>query len=67
MDGPDAVQMASRVGMRMPLHTTAIGKCVLPGLPAADLASVVAAELPARTSNSLTTAEALRKELQRVR
>jgi IclR family transcriptional regulator, acetate operon repressor len=37
VDSPDAVQMASRVGMRMPLHTTAIGKCVLAGLPAAEL------------------------------
>jgi IclR family acetate operon transcriptional repressor len=66
VDNGDAVQMASRVGMRMPLHTTAIGKCVLAGLPTEDLAEVLAAGLPARTPASLTTGAALRVELRRV-
>ncbi|HEY3750901.1 MAG TPA: IclR family transcriptional regulator [Pseudonocardiaceae bacterium] len=67
VDTQDAVQMASRVGMRVPLHTTAIGKCVLAALPPADLAEVVAAGLPARTPASLTTEAALLAELARVR
>jgi IclR family acetate operon transcriptional repressor len=56
VDSPDAVQMASRVGMRMPLHTTAIGKCVLAGLSARELSEVLA-----------TTPDTLRAELARVR
>lgn len=59
---------ASRVGMRMPLHTTAIGKSILARLPAEEVRALVAATgLPARTPNTLTTAEALEAELARVR
>jgi IclR family transcriptional regulator, acetate operon repressor len=59
VDSPDAVQMASRVGMRMPLHTTAIGKCVLAGLSTRELSDVLAA--------GPTTPAMLRAELDRVR
>ncbi|MCB5165437.1 IclR family transcriptional regulator [Streptomyces bambusae] len=59
---------ASRTGMRMPLHTTAIGKCVLAGLPAAEADALLdAAGLPGRTPASLTTREALRADLDAVR
>ncbi|HEX4700512.1 MAG TPA: IclR family transcriptional regulator [Pseudonocardiaceae bacterium] len=68
VDSAEAVQMASRVGMRMPLHTTAIGKCVLAGLGEEELAAVVReGGLAARTPASLTTVDALRAELERVR
>jgi IclR family acetate operon transcriptional repressor len=67
VDSGDAVQMASRIGMRLPLHTTAIGKCVLAGLPPGELADVLAAGLPARTPASRTTPAALRAELDNVR
>jgi DNA-binding IclR family transcriptional regulator len=67
MDSPDAVQMASRVGMRFPLHTRAIGKCVLAGLPDTELAALLAGGLPARTPASRTTSVALRAELDTVR
>jgi IclR family transcriptional regulator, acetate operon repressor len=68
VDSADAVRMASRVGMRMPLHTTAIGKCVLAGLGEPELAAVVAdGGLAARTAASVPTMDALRVELARVR
>ena len=68
VDSADAVRMASRVGMRMPLSTTAIGKCVLAGLDGAELAGVLAETgLPARTPASLTDPNALSAELDRVR
>jgi IclR family acetate operon transcriptional repressor len=66
VDSGNAVQMASRVGMRLPLHTTAIGKCVLAGLPRTELTDFVAEGLAARTPSSLTTRSALRAELDRV-
>lgn len=68
VDSADAVQMASRVGMRVPLHTTAIGKCVLAWLPEPERADVLAdTGLPPRTTASLTTPDALRAELAKVR
>jgi IclR family acetate operon transcriptional repressor len=66
--GPHAVQMASHVGMEMPLHSTAIGKCVLAGLADDELAALVGRTgLPARTPRTLTDAAALRRELAEVR
>jgi IclR family acetate operon transcriptional repressor len=68
VDSADAVRMASRVGMRMPLHTTAIGKCVLAGLGGPQLADFLAeTALTARTPASLTDPAALDVELARVR
>ncbi|MER5728219.1 IclR family transcriptional regulator [Streptomyces sp. NPDC002138] len=59
---------ASRVGMRMPLHTTAIGKSILAGLPAEEVRELIAATgLPRRTPRTLTTPEALAAELDVVR
>jgi IclR family acetate operon transcriptional repressor len=61
-------QMASRVGMRLPLHCSAIGKCVLAYLPEDELATVVAgAGLPARTSATITDTERLTRELAEIR
>ncbi|WP_327302650.1 IclR family transcriptional regulator [Streptomyces sp. NBC_01298] len=61
-------QTASRIGMRMPLHTTAIGKSILAGLPAAEARELVAAAgLPRRTPHTLTTWQDLEAELERVR
>ncbi|MFJ3779939.1 IclR family transcriptional regulator [Streptomyces sp. NPDC090075] len=66
--GPNPVQESSRVGMQQPLHTTAIGKCVLAGLPDDELGRLVTSTgLPARTENSLTDPAELRAELARVR
>ncbi|HYZ53181.1 MAG TPA: IclR family transcriptional regulator [Streptosporangiaceae bacterium] len=62
------VQMASRVGMRMPLHSTAIGKCILSGFGEAELTDFAArAALPARTGRTLTDLGRLRAELEAVR
>jgi DNA-binding IclR family transcriptional regulator len=68
VDSADAVQMASRVGMRLPLHTTAIGKCVLAGLTEPELAAIITETgLPARTGASRTSSAVLHAELARVR
>ena len=66
--GTHAVQMASRLGMQIPLHSTAIGKCVLAGLEEAALAEFTnRAGLVAMTEHTLTTADGLEAELMRVR
>lgn len=61
-------RMASRVGMRLPLHCTAIGKCVLAHLPEDELASVLAsAGMPAMTPATITDSERLAAELAQIR
>jgi DNA-binding IclR family transcriptional regulator len=66
--GSSAVQMASKVGMQMPLHTTAIGKCVLSGLDDAALAGYIErVGLFPKTEHTLTSAAALRTELDEIR
>jgi IclR family acetate operon transcriptional repressor len=55
-------QFASRVGGRIPLHCTAIGKSLL-----ADMDALPQLELVRRTPQSLVSMEALRAELERVR
>jgi IclR family transcriptional regulator, acetate operon repressor len=68
VDSPQPYQMASRVGMRVPLHCTSIGKCLLAWLGEAEREQIVA-QLPfdRRTSRTLTTPQALLEELVRVR
>ncbi|MFG2988032.1 IclR family transcriptional regulator [Streptomyces sp. NPDC048257] len=59
---------ASRVGMRMPLHTTAIGKSVLAHLPGDEVRELIGATgLPRRTPRTLTTERALHAQLAAVR
>jgi IclR family acetate operon transcriptional repressor len=55
-------QFASRVGGRILLHCTAIGKSLLAAMPA-----VPRLELVRRTPNTIVSADALRAELERVR
>ncbi|MBT2448772.1 IclR family transcriptional regulator [Streptomyces sp. ISL-43] len=68
LESDQPFRTASRVGMRMPLHTTAIGKSILAHLPGAEVRELVsAAGLPRRTPNTLTTMRALEAELAAVR
>jgi IclR family acetate operon transcriptional repressor len=61
-------RMASRVGMRLPLHCTAIGKSVLSQLSEEEVKAVVSATgLPARNANTITDAVRLVEELALVR
>ncbi|GLW08981.1 IclR family transcriptional regulator [Microtetraspora sp. NBRC 13810] len=61
-------RMASRVGMRLPLHCTAIGKCILAHLPAEESAAILStAGMPAKTPETITDLETLSVELARIR
>lgn len=68
LEAEQPFRTASRVGMRMPLHTTAIGKSVLAHLPEAEVRELIAATgLPARTPRTITSAQALDAQLAQVR
>lgn len=67
LEADQPFRTASRTGMRMPLHSTAIGKALLAHLPAPEVQALLAAGLPARTPRTLTTCEALLAELEAVR
>ncbi|MFD8982554.1 IclR family transcriptional regulator [Streptomyces sp. NPDC059564] len=68
LEADQPFRTASRVGMRMPLHTTAIGKSVLALLPPDEVRALVAsAGLPRRTPKTLTTPAELEAELEAVR
>lgn len=61
-------QMRSRVGMRVPLYCTSIGKCILAWLePAAAGEILDRTPLTPRTPNTLTTKAKLLDELARIR
>lgn len=57
----------SRVGSRLPAHTTALGKAILAFSPAAALREVVAAGLPRAGPRTITAPRLLTRELVRVR
>ncbi|MGJ7907507.1 IclR family transcriptional regulator [Actinopolyspora sp. H202] len=61
-------RMSSRVGMRLPWHSSAIGKAALAAIPTGELDTLLdTLTLEARTPNSLTTREALLRRLADVR
>lgn len=65
---PEAFIMRSRVGSRMPAHSTAVGKAMLSTLTAARVVSLLTLRgMAARTSSTITEADALLAELDAVR
>jgi DNA-binding IclR family transcriptional regulator len=67
VDSPSAVRMHSRIGGRMPLYCTAAGKAMLAWLPDEVVERVLALPTPGRTPSTLTSAAAVRKDLQLIR
>lgn len=65
--GPSSIQMASKVGDRTAVHSTASGKAILAHLPAAEFERTVQAGLPARTAHTLTTRDQLAANLALIR
>ena len=61
------IRMYSRVGRRSPLHCTALGKALLAYQPEDVLREVFRERLQRRTARTVTTARALRAELEQVR
>jgi DNA-binding IclR family transcriptional regulator len=77
-DGPDVVYLAtreskhylrpiSRVGRRLPAHTTSLGKALLAELPDPDVRKLLGDPLTALTENTLTDHDALAADLAATR
>jgi DNA-binding IclR family transcriptional regulator len=68
LESPQAVRMSSKVGNRRHIHSTAIGKVMLAGLPDRDVLRLIKMKgLPRLTSTTLVTKAAVMGEIQRVR
>lgn len=68
VEGDQPFAMTSRVGMQRPLHSTAIGKCILADLDKEDVAALARrAGLERYTPRTLATPAALHRELADVR
>jgi DNA-binding IclR family transcriptional regulator len=59
--------MGSKVGTRVPVHSTAVGKTLLAFQPEEALTRIIALGLPASAPNTLVDEKALRRELALVR
>ena len=67
VDGPHSIRMASRIGSRMPMYCTALGKAMLAYSPRDRLDRIIADGMPSRTPYTLSSAQALYAEMERVR
>ena len=68
IDGRGAVRMASRIGSRLPVHSTALGKVLYSALSEAEWeAYAISDRLTTRTSETITEPEAFYAELRKVR
>jgi DNA-binding IclR family transcriptional regulator len=64
---PERIQIAARLGARLPLHASALGKVLLAAMPTDDLAAALDAPLQRFTDRTITGARALRAALAEVR
>lgn len=67
VESSNTIRMFSRIGSRMPAYCTAVGKSFLAYLPESAFEDAVTQGLAQRTDNTLTTPEALRDDLERIR
>jgi IclR family KDG regulon transcriptional repressor len=67
LEGTNALQMRSRVGTRMPLYSTGLGKAILAFAENSAAQAVAAKPLKQRTPNTITSTAELNRELERVR
>ncbi len=68
IDSPNSIRMYSRVGKRVLLHCTALGKAILAYLPEDRGREILAADgLPRRTANTITDLEAMLEHFALIR
>jgi IclR family KDG regulon transcriptional repressor len=67
LESKQALRMGSKVGTRVPVHCTAVGKILLAFQPEAEIERIVARGLPASTPGTIVDARALQRELSGVR
>src|SRR6266581_3341061 len=66
-ESKQALRMGSKVGTRVPVHSTAVGKTLLAFQPDEEIDRIIARGLPASTPNTIVDAKALRRELAAAR
>jgi DNA-binding IclR family transcriptional regulator len=66
-ESKQALRMGSKVGTRVPAHSTAVGKALLAFQPDEEIERILARGLPQSTPNTIVEAKALRRELALVR
>lgn len=65
---PGGLRMASRVGLRNPAHSCAVGKVLLASLPEGELDNLIKEKgLPKRTENTITDSTRLKEHLNLAR
>jgi DNA-binding IclR family transcriptional regulator len=67
ISGHDSVRIVTRVGGRLPLHATGVGKVLLAHAPSPLMQAVLAAPLAAYAPNTIVDPETLAMDLERVR
>ena len=67
MESPGAIQTRSRVGNRMPITSTGLGKAMLAFLPEEEVSEILASGIERRTAATLTEPEGLRRDLDETR
>ena len=64
LESPNSIQLVSRVGQVMPLHSTSLGKSILAALPEDEReAKIARIDFAPRTDRTITNADAFRKEI----
>ncbi len=66
VDSAHSIQMASRIGGRVPMYCTSLGKSILAHSPD-HLEEIISEDLVPRTPHTVEAPEALREQLERVR
>lgn len=64
---PSDIRLYSRLGTRAPMHSTSLGKAILAQSFEDDVTMILSRGMLARTPNTITTTEDLRKELIQIR
>ncbi len=68
LEGTRSYRMRSRVGLAVPLHSTAIGKAILAAIPTAHVRQIIARTgLSKMTAKTITDEDVLLRELARTR
>jgi DNA-binding IclR family transcriptional regulator len=66
-ESKQALRMGSKVGTRVPAHSTAVGRALLAFQPEEELERIIALGLPASTPKTIVETKALHRELATVR
>ncbi len=65
---PSGLKMASRIGLRNPAHSCAVGKVLLSYLPEEELDRIIKEKgLPKRTENTITDPQVLKEHLKMIK